>query len=580
LNFFTNRQKASIFGSLIFTFGLALSGCGDSGNNLVFPNTNDAGLVNGALPPGTVIAKNTGPVLNSDQAVQRFLSQYLTSSSPIVSQKVIGIGSQALVNAYLVPSGPFQAGAAISDADDKQVSFTLDQPYYLFWVDPDPLANLGHSCALVYMRASDGLLVEQRTDFDPKVDQSRPLELPSVKLANLIYSHEEWQKLSAIPAPVLRVNPSSVLARDAGVGEANGPRIGGLGIAGAPEARRGADLDAGETLFKEMGGTSAGFMRLVDTEGERASKSKLETALSEASSGLGADDKFVLILSSHGSPDGRFQLGTDLVTWEELCMLLEQKVTAGNVNLVLDTCFAGTSVDAFEKWKNKTGKRFRLLTSTDRTPSYSRANGLGLNYECALEAIRKNLAKAKEDGTLTLDELEQAFSDAKFTLEDVTKKMCELVGDVPGGNPPASLKQWKNDFENDLGEKDKVAGTSAGVTLGFTGSPDLINVGPPVSATHTVGVSPCPQDIGSLVIGNNTNEDVSIEITFSSPLIVESPTSFVLQGNLGATTRDVQFDCSTQTSFEADVTIKATRLSDGAVETETVKVRMTIVNQT
>lgn len=566
----TRHFGAALLALLTFAF----LGCGDSNQEFVFTPQGGGQAATG-LPPGNVINQGTGPVVNQGDAVNRFLLQFLQSNPPLVlPQAIIGQSTQPLVNAYLVPGGPFPAGTTISDADDE-TAYTADQNYYVFWVDPNPLANLGHECSLVYLRESDGLIVEQIVDFDPKIGTIRPLEFPTDKEAALIYSHQDWQDLNAIPNP--SVPTRAILAQSNGVGETGGPKIGGIGVAGASETRRTADLDAGQDLFVEMGGTVGGFKRLQDKKGDRINKQELGEAISQANLGLNAGDKFVFVLSSHGSTSGRFCVGSETMSWEELCEMLELRVTAGNVNLILDTCYSGTAIAAFDKWKTQTTKRVRVITSTNNTPSYSRGNGLGFNLECAFDAVREQITAAKSDGTLTLEELEKAFEDASFTTTEVNDKLCTAIGDVPGRELSAKLRAWKDDFL-DIGTVDKIEATTAGLKLGFTGSPDLINVGPGLAATHIVGTSPCPQNVGSIAIGNNTTEEIEIQITTSSALFGETPTTFTLPGNLGATTRDIFFDCSTQTSFSGTVTIKATRLSDGVMETETVTVDMTITN--
>lgn len=112
-----------------------------------------------------------------------------------------------------------------------------------------------------------------------------------------------------------------------------------------------------------------------------------------------------------------------------------------------------------------------------------------------------------------------------------------------------------------------------------TGSPtptDLIQVGQALTGDHTVGVSPCPQLVGSLAIGNRTGDSLSIQVSVDALAVdLEQPTNFTLPGN-GATLRDVFFNCGTQQSFSGVITIRATRASDGAVEVETVPVTMNI----
>ncbi len=103
----------------------------------------------------------------------------------------------------------------------------------------------------------------------------------------------------------------------------------------------------------------------------------------------------------------------------------------------------------------------------------------------------------------------------------------------------------------------------------------LINVGPGINAVHIVGESPCPQLVGNLAIGNNTDQPVDIEVMIASPLFIDSPTTFTLPANTGAALLDVFFNCSTTESFVQDITIRATS-PDGTVETKTVTVSVEI----
>ncbi len=101
---------------------------------------------------------------------------------------------------------------------------------------------------------------------------------------------------------------------------------------------------------------------------------------------------------------------------------------------------------------------------------------------------------------------------------------------------------------------------------------DLINAGPSLTATHIVGTSPCPQQLGEVSVANNTNSPLSIQMTAGNAIFIEPPTNFILPAGVAVTSRAVFFDCSTTNSFTSPVTVTATRTSDGAAETETVDV--------
>ncbi|MCE7872688.1 hypothetical protein DYH09_20205 [bacterium CPR1] len=446
-------------------------GCGGDGTIVGGPPV--VPLAPGPVPPGTILSPGTGPVNSEDDAIARVFNLFLGIQARAGRGEVrVGTGLEPLLNLYIAPGGPFGNGVTVTDADDPKTAFTLDQPYYLFWVDPNPIANLGHTCSILYLRAADGLLVEQVVDFDPLIGDRRLLELESAKAQNLVYTHEDWRALGFSPG-LSQLRSLEELWK--GVGEAGGPRIGGLGVAGATEARREADLDAGRDLFEKMGGNPDDFDSLDDDEGDRKDGFDLEEALAKASEGLGEDDKFLFVLSSHGGEDGTFQMGTDFLTWEVLCELIDQNVTAGNVNLVIDTCYAGLAIPAFDKWNGQAGKRVRILTSTGTTPSYSRANGLGINLECVLMKLEEALAKAKEDGELTLDELEQAMEGVEVTDAEIDKKICELIGDVPGAVLDPEMQAWKDDYLDKPGAGNEVDRSSGSRKGGFDDRPPAPN---------------------------------------------------------------------------------------------------------
>lgn len=459
---------------LVLALGLAyLMGCGGSEDLTVGgpEGPQDPGL----LPPGNVINRGTGPVLSEDEAIERILSQFL-GLAPLAAQARavrVGRGTEPFLNTFIVPGGPFPAGTAITDWDEPGIYFTTDQPYYLFWVDPAPNANLGHPCSFLYLRAADGLLVQQQVDFDPIVAGLRPLEGDAAKANNLIYTHETWERLgyASFQARALQVRQ---VRQPRSVGAPGGPQIGGLGVAGAPERRREADMELGRDLYESMGGDPAEFDVLDDdVEDSRIDSFDLEEALAEASEGLGPNDKFLFVLSSHGGPRGTFQVGTDSMSWEVLCALIDQNVTAGNVNLVLDTCYSGLAVEGFAAWEGKSGKRVRIITSTGATPSYSRNDGAGFNLECVIMKLRDKLLEYGTNdvkGELTLEELEQAMTEVDVSAEEIREKLCESMGDVPGADVPQWVLDWKDDYDDETsGDIDKSDGSRKS---GFDDRPD------------------------------------------------------------------------------------------------------------
>ncbi len=105
--------------------------------------------------------------------------------------------------------------------------------------------------------------------------------------------------------------------------------------------------------------------------------------------------------------------------------------------------------------------------------------------------------------------------------------------------------------------------------------PPLIRVSPDISSSHQVGVSPCPQLIGSLAIGNDSDRPVDITITILNGAIeTDGPLTLQLPPG-GAALQDVFFNCATQSSFQTAIRVTATDSGGGRTELD-VKVSMTI----
>lgn len=100
--------------------------------------------------------------------------------------------------------------------------------------------------------------------------------------------------------------------------------------------------------------------------------------------------------------------------------------------------------------------------------------------------------------------------------------------------------------------------------------------GLPDSFTHQVGVTSCPQTIGTVVITNTSNEAVEWVVTTTAPLgIAGYGTSW--SGSLDpgeSVTFTVIFDCSQTTSFTEDVVFKVT--TSGGTTTETYSISGTV----
>jgi hypothetical protein len=73
---------------------------------------------------------------------------------------------------------------------------------------------------------------------------------------------------------------------------------------------------------------------------------------------------------------------------------------------------------------------------------------------------------------------------------------------------------------------------------------------------HEVGRSPCPDIVGEFTVTNFSDEPVVVEAVSGNPALRVLVTSLRLEPGQSLSVR-VLFDCSTRTSFEADVTVRA-----------------------
>jgi uncharacterized protein YjdB len=102
----------------------------------------------------------------------------------------------------------------------------------------------------------------------------------------------------------------------------------------------------------------------------------------------------------------------------------------------------------------------------------------------------------------------------------------------------------------------------------------LIDVTPTtVPFTHSVGVTVCPQKIGTIKVTNTSSASITVTLTPSNPAITLDATSATIQPGASSDV-GVNFNCSTQASFSATVSIVA---SNGTVtDTRNVTITATI----
>lgn len=430
-----------------------VAGCGEeSGSN---------------LPPGvTRQLPGLGPVADAAAANQRVLAQYLglaagrqdTGADGPNGADVIGEGDDdPLADVYAVPGGLLAAGTPIASAEPNSPAWRLPEPHFVYWVDPMPGADLGHTCFLVYLAADDGAMIEQRVEFDPLVDGARPLEFDAAKADGRLYRHALWLRtddiLLAEPAPPGR----------AGRALAAGTAVRTVIIAGTAEARRQNDINAARNFATgPLGQTDADITVVQDQEGDRLTENDVKAAIRTAAEGLGENDKLLVILSSHGS-ELSFTVGDEFITWLGFALFLATEVKVEHVNLMLGPCHSGAAVPQFDEMASLSDSRVQLLTSTDSAHPAWAPGGVNVPLSLYYEKINQQLEQANGDGTLTIDEIESAFGAVDLTADEANQRYLavyeqnqSLLGAGIEGLLGLFGSGWKDDFLQDDGENDDV----------------------------------------------------------------------------------------------------------------------------
>lgn len=154
----------------------------------------------------------------------------------------------------------------------------------------------------------------------------------------------------------------------------------------------------------------------------------------------------------------------------------------------------------------------------------------------------------------------------------------DLVYEIPADAKPGSR-------DTVVFSTDRVSISVTFVVEGESSEPsppvDLIDDPPrTVSVEHFIGITDCPQVLQTLFFSNkSSDETVNVTVTSDSPHLQADPGTFTLAplGSGGSTSQLVRllFVCSTQTSFTAQVTVRATTAS-GKVEQHTINVSVSI----
>lgn len=351
---------------------------------------------------------------NQQEANQRLLQQFNPPPGFLVQGQVV---NGRLLTAYKFPGGALSTGSLVRSFDPTSWRYRLEQPYYVFWVDPHPMVRLGHETWVVFLRPTDGALYLHRSQFFPVVNEDFSLERPGDRASHLVYEDPELAEIRA-NNPVVQSRVSSLVRA-----QLTGANIGGLFLGATPQFT--GDYPLYQEVFANMGGDPEA---LEDYSFRTRSSITIEgfaDALRRSSAGLGPDDKFFLAISTHGSTTG-ILVGRSHLSWDELCRLLQQNVTAGNVNIVADCCDSGFVLHRIPRWRQQWAARVNIQTMGFEKLSVF-ASGESVAGRCFRDDVNRRLQEAKDaNGALTLDAVEQAFREAGAREDEIIEKICEL----------------------------------------------------------------------------------------------------------------------------------------------------------
>lgn len=396
-------------------------------------------------PPGRQIP-GTGAVDTPEEALERLLSEYL--GLPATRQDggpVIGQAGAPLAIAYRLHAGATPAGTVIRPffADE---AYRLNDHYFVYFVDLAPIQEYEHAAFIVYLRRGDGRFFEQSVASFPVVDDQLRLIDDDDRRDNVVYTHFIFEEEL----------PNGAGRQDGGL-PMSGADSGGLFLGGSSEGRRQHDLDNTAEFMQNLTGEANPLSVLWHNHPDPIDKDDFEEALAKASEGLGPGDKFWLFVSTHGGapPTSRFQVGTERMTYDELCRALAENVTAGSINIVMGACFSGQMDEVFKGWEDDTAKAVHWITAApDDKPAYANAVNGGWVFKCTMMKMQEALEAARADGQVTLFEIEQAFADLELTGDEILQKICDYYIEKYGADND-EVNEYKRDLENDDGPGDK-----------------------------------------------------------------------------------------------------------------------------
>ncbi|MBI2299680.1 MAG: hypothetical protein HYU66_12190 [Armatimonadetes bacterium] len=399
------RVAAGAALAVVVLGGAVLLGCGGS-------------EATGSDPPGTRIG-GTGPCGDVNAAALRVLAQLLGFTPSRQAGVITGEGDDPTDVVYRLQNGVTPRGTTIRPYFDA-TGYTLNADYFVFFVDPSVLANWEHPASYVYVRPSDGALFVQSVTAFPVVGGVIRLTSDADRRANLVYLHEGLEDVA--------FHAAGRQARQ--MTNSNG---GGLWLGGSDEERRDDDLQNAAEFMQDLTGEANPISVLWHNHPDPIDEDDLAEKLRTASLGMGAGDKFFLFISTHGSapPGSQIQVGNDFITYEELCRLINENVTAGHVNIFNGACFGGAMSPVFLECDQHTTKAFHWFSDTDAaTSSWSCPDNLGTSE--ALEQLAAAVAAARAGGGgVSLAQVEAAMGNLNVTDADIIAALCKCLEGSP-----------------------------------------------------------------------------------------------------------------------------------------------------
>ena len=431
--------------------------------------------------PVVQVFAGQGPVNNQAAADQLFLQQFVNGGVNLQGAGgLLGVAFRvpAQDGTSLLPIGTRITGRG-------EPLRVLPEPHYVYFFDPDPVAWLAHPAVMVYVRAGDGSIFTQSTLYDPAINGAIVLDFRADRLSNEIYRHPFYDLARPWylkPEPQDQPEPPTPALAQGGSVANNGMRdVAGLHLFPAHDLYTTGGRAAGLSIFRSLGGTG----RLPwdrDREDDRMTREEFTQAIRDAASGLGPEDKFVFLLTSHGGPRGRFQIGADVgprgMPWRELCEILSDNVAAREICLIANTCYSQNAVDQFAEWESQTEKRVVVISTVENTPDRLLGDQPSIGLSCVEKFIREQVADLKEQGFFNPDELYTVLSklgeiDGETTLT-IEEKSCQAL--IALGVPEAQAERDKEGKE-----------FSEPRSTGFDSRPDPTPPSPSPTATPTPG---------------------------------------------------------------------------------------------